>query len=99
MKKICNNMIKVCAFLLLAVGTAQPIQAADPAAKQPLVYEGGQQIKVGDSIMINLVDYRVNRVVLVDGKVCAHERYGLGHNVGFSNVAVHKYRGLTCGDG
>ena len=53
MKKVFNNMIKACAFLLLAVGAALPINAAEPAAKQPLVYEGGQEIKVGDSIMIH----------------------------------------------
>ena len=45
-------MIKACAFLLLAVGAALPINAAESAAKQPLVYEGGQEIKVGDSILI-----------------------------------------------
>lgn len=53
MKKVFNNMIKACAFLLLAVGAALPINAAESAAKQPLVYEGGQEIKVGDSIMIH----------------------------------------------
>ena len=53
MKKICNNMIKVCAFLLLAAGAALPIKAAEPTAKQPLVYENGQVIKVGDSILIH----------------------------------------------
>ena len=52
MKKVFNNMIKACAFLLLAVGAALPINAAESAAKQPLVYEGGQEIKVGDSILI-----------------------------------------------
>ena len=45
-------MIKACAFLLLVVGAALPINAAESAAKQPLVYEGGQEIKVGDSILI-----------------------------------------------
>ena len=45
-------MIKACAFLLLAVGAALPINAAESAAKQPLVYEGDQEIKVGDSILI-----------------------------------------------
>ena len=45
-------MIKACAFLLLAAGAALPINAAESAAKQPLVYEGGQEIKVGDSILI-----------------------------------------------
>ena len=53
MKNVFKNMIKACAFLLLAVGAALPINAAEPAAKQPLVYEGGQQIKVGDSIWIH----------------------------------------------
>ena len=53
MKKICNNMIKACAFLLLAAGAALPIKAAEPTAKQPLVYENGQVIKVGDSILIH----------------------------------------------
>ena len=53
MKKICNNMIKVCAFLLLAAGAVLPIKAAEPTAKQPLVYENGQVIKVGDSILIH----------------------------------------------
>ena len=52
MKKVFNNIIKACAFLLLAVGAALPINAAESAAKQPLVYEGGQEIKVGDSILI-----------------------------------------------
>ena len=52
MKKVFNNMIKACAFLLLAVGAALPINAAESAAKQPLIYEGGQEIKVGDSILI-----------------------------------------------
>lgn len=52
MKKVFNNMIKACAFLLLAAGAALPINAAESAAKQPLVYEGGQEIKVGDSILI-----------------------------------------------
>lgn len=52
MKKVFNNMIKACAFLLLVVGAALPINAAESAAKQPLVYEGGQEIKVGDSILI-----------------------------------------------
>ena len=46
-------MIKVCAFLLLAAGAALPIKAAEPTAKQPLVYENGQVIKVGDSILIH----------------------------------------------
>ena len=53
MKNVFNNMIKVCAFLLLAVGAAQPTTAQTTAAKTPLVYEGGQQIKVGDSIWIH----------------------------------------------
>ena len=53
MKNVFKNMIKACAFLLLAVGAALPINAAEPAAKQPLVYEGGQQIKVGDSIWVH----------------------------------------------
>ena len=53
MKNVFKNMIKACASLLLAVGAALPINAAEPAAKQPLVYEGGQQIKVGDSIWIH----------------------------------------------
>ena len=53
MKNVFKNMIKACAFLLLAVGATQPINAAEPAAKQPLVYEGGQQIKVGDSIWVH----------------------------------------------
>lgn len=53
MKNVFNNMIKACAFLLLAVGAALPINAAEPAAKQPLVYEGGQQIKAGDSIWVH----------------------------------------------
>ena len=53
MKKICNNMIKACAFLLLAAGAALPIKAAEPTVKQPLVYENGQVIKVGDSILIH----------------------------------------------
>ena len=53
MKNVFKNMIKACAFLLLAVGAALPINAAEPAAKQPLVYEGGQQIKAGDSIWVH----------------------------------------------
>lgn len=53
MKNVFKNMIKACAFLLLAVGAALPTNAAEPAAKQPLVYEGGQQIKVGDSVLIH----------------------------------------------
>ena len=53
MKKVFNDMIKACAFLLLAVGVASPINAAEPTAKKTLVYEGGQEIKVGDSIMIH----------------------------------------------
>lgn len=53
MKNVFKNMIKACAFLLLAVGAALPINAAEPAAKQPLVYEGGQQINVGDSVLIH----------------------------------------------
>lgn len=54
MKNVFNNMIKACAFLLLAVGAALPAQAVEPTAKQPLVYEGGtQQIKVGDSIWVH----------------------------------------------
>ena len=55
MKKIINNnIVKVCAFLLLAAGAALPIQAQNPAANQPLVYDGGtQEIKKGDSIRIN----------------------------------------------
>ena len=53
MKNVFNNMIKVCAFLLLAVGAALPTTAQTTAAKTPLVYEGGQQIKVGDSIWIH----------------------------------------------
>ena len=53
MKTVFNNMIKACAFLLLAVGIASPINAAEPTAKKTLVYEGGQEIKVGDSIMIH----------------------------------------------
>ena len=52
MKKVFNNMIKACAFLLLAAGAALPTKAAEPTAKQPLVYENGQVIKVGDSILI-----------------------------------------------
>ena len=40
MKNVFNNMIKVCAFLLLAVGAAQPTTAQTTAAKTPLVYEG-----------------------------------------------------------
>lgn len=46
-------MIKACAFLLLAAGAALPIKAAEPTVKQPLVYENGQVIKVGDSILIH----------------------------------------------
>ena len=53
MKNVFKNMIKACAFLLLAVGAAQPTTAQTTAAKTPLVYEGGQQIKVGDSIWIH----------------------------------------------
>ena len=53
MKNVFKNMIKACAFLLLAVGAVLPINAAEPAAKQPLVYEGGQQIKAGDSIWVH----------------------------------------------
>ena len=37
MKNVFNNMIKVCAFLLLAAGAALPTKAAEPTAKQPLV--------------------------------------------------------------
>ena len=54
MKTVFNNMIMVCAFLLLAAGAALPAKAQTPAAKEPLMFGGTtQQIKVGDSIMIN----------------------------------------------
>lgn len=53
MKTVFNNMIMVCAFLLLAAGAALPAKAQTTAAKEPLVFGGTtQQIKVGDSIMI-----------------------------------------------
>lgn len=54
MKKVYNNMFKVCAFLLLAVGAAQPMNAAEPTtAKKPLTFPGGQKIEVGDTIRIH----------------------------------------------
>lgn len=53
-KMLLNNMIIASAFLLLAVGTAQHVNAAEPATKKPLLYGGStQQIKVGDSIWIH----------------------------------------------
>ena len=53
MKTVFNNMIMVCAFLLLAAGAALPAKAQTTAAKEPLVFGGTtQKIKVGDSIMI-----------------------------------------------
>lgn len=54
MKKVFNNMFMACASLLLAVGAAQPISAAEPTtADQPLVYKGGQKIEVGDTVRIH----------------------------------------------
>ncbi len=54
MKKVVNNIFKIGAFLLLAAGAALPINAAEPTAEQPMVYEGSvQKIKVGDTIQFN----------------------------------------------
>lgn len=53
-KMLLNNIVMVCAFLLLAVGAAQPINAAAPTTKKELVYANStQSIKVGDSIYVN----------------------------------------------
>ena len=54
MKKIMNyNIVKVCAFLLFAVGMALPMSAANTET-QPLVYDGSaQNIKKGDTIRLN----------------------------------------------
>jgi hypothetical protein len=52
MKTITKNIFKACAILLFAAGAAMPASAAEPAAKQPLAYPGGQLIEVGDTIRI-----------------------------------------------
>ena len=55
MKKVCKNMFKVCAFLLLAAGAAQPIMAQDQAVKKPKhhYYNTVMAIKPGDSIYVH----------------------------------------------
>ena len=54
MKQVIKNILSVSAFLLLAAGAAQPINAAEPAAEKPvLTYPGGQVIVVGDTVRIN----------------------------------------------
>ena len=54
MKQVIKNILSVGAFLLLAAGAAQPINAAEPTATKPvLTYPGGQVIEVGDTIRIH----------------------------------------------
>lgn len=55
MKKVCKNMFKVCAFLLLAAGAAQPVLAQDKAVKRPKhhYYNTIIAIKPGDSIYVH----------------------------------------------
>ena len=54
-KMLLNNIVMVSAFLLLAVGTAQPVQAQEPANQPAQVNYGNtsQQIKVGDYIYVH----------------------------------------------
>ena len=82
-KMLLKNIVMVCAFLLLAVGTAQPVQAEEPANQPAHVYGNtSQQIKVGDYIYVHKDSlyyltgeriskwvYQVNRpVIQVGGK-------------------------------
>ena len=53
MKKVTKNIFKACAILLLAAGAAMPMTAAEPAAQQPITYQGGQVIEVGDTVRIH----------------------------------------------
>ena len=54
MKQVIKNILSVGAFLLLAAGAAQPINAAEPTATKPvLTYPGGQVIEVGDTVRIH----------------------------------------------
>lgn len=54
MKQVIKNILSIGAFLLLAAGAAQPINAAEPTTAKPvLTYPGGQVIEVGDTIRIH----------------------------------------------
>jgi hypothetical protein len=82
-KMLLKNIVMVCMFLLLAVGTAQPVHAEEPANQPAHVYgNSSQQIKVGDYIYVHKDSlyyltgeriskwvYQVNRpVIQVGGK-------------------------------